>query len=1029
MNETEPIIKLELILNEFYHQSTSNFRKKEIERDLRVFQENPESWKIIIRILENSSSFNNQYLWFFSISTIELCVTKKWNSLDLKSRTYIRDFLWLVYCNFSPNIGAMQRDKIAQIISLIGKRQFPDENPEFLLQILNLIKSKFILGITLLKSTFAEIISTKPDVTYQKKRNFIQGMTLGLREIFPLLNKFLTLCVCRVSNNELIFGSSDEFLNTSLPNDDKFIYCCTELLVCISSIFSWTPTNDTNMTSEFFNNIFELCMFSGEKYVSVNIAALMTISELFYLQKPLPQPQIQANGITELLQQHTLSQSLDEYQDKLTELIKLFITQQWGRCVNSKDFPSKEFLLYLFNFTFCGGISALTFTERLSIWKPIIQSFNEKSAGRYTETILQLISNVFKKMQFQCYSELDLLDTEELDENMQTELQTFLNQCIEIISTAAEVEPLKIFDLVNNEFNRDDGKFKIFLAFANSLPDFTKENTKIPINIDNLLRCFTNETSKAFFFHCLIRDLSTILQTITQLSSIVLLTTDERSHSISIVIRSCLYALKVSNKKKLYLYNFGNHQSITTDLIELQAQIITSVRSLLLLRNDVLENYDEMYGLIGSVAQILLPSPFGIDEPLVVINSSAQLMLTITSGVRPHYILKHPTVMEILQSDLSHHADKHVRLSIKKIVFNCLLLPYNKIAINLIEEQDFEKRSQFLQQYISFISNKFLMMDLNIEDPMILEQTKTELGDYEELLEVFGDTNTISKQMLLGGMQKIINKSIELFQKFGKNPLIYEEIVNFFLGVIKCLQLQLGSDFVIQVIKMILDMSSISNKNSHPMNKLLQMLTFIVQQSGSAANMLMCDIMKLTLDELFPLERAQTIDISTNFYTLLDAILQNHWNYFHKNPINSTRNNQEDLLKMFTAYGQFLCNGANSQDPNVIRIILSSLEKLNELWHLYDKVFFKDFLLKSFLCTLIRLVISAAGVLFYDQIISMIYRMSEKSKTILQESFISVGYPPEVKIIQQICEACDLPTFSNQMEILIQDTIYSQFLQ
>lgn len=786
------------------------------------------------------------------------------------------------------------------------------------------------------------------------------------------------------------------------------------------------------MTSEFFNNIFELCMYnSNEKFVSIHIAALMTISELFYLQKPLPQPQIQANGITELLSQSHLSHTSEEYQDKLTELLKLFLTQQWARFVNSKDFPSKEFLLYLFNFTFSGGISALTFTERLSVWKPIIQSFNEKSAGRYTETIVQLISNVFKKMQFQCDPELlEELDCEEFDENMQTELQNFLNQCIDIISIGAEVEPQKIFDLVNNEFNREDGKFKNFISFLGTLPDFTKDTAKIPVNLDELLSCFTHEPSKAFFFHCLLRDLSSLLQTITQLSSVVLLITEERSQSISMVIRSCIYVFKLANRKKLYLYNFGN-PSVTTDLIELQAQMLTSVRSLLQLRCDVYEDSEELSCLITSVIQVLLPSRFEVEEPLVVTNSSAQLMLTITSSIRPNYMLKLPFVLELLQSDLTHQHDKHVRLNIKRIMFNSLLLPYSKIAINLVEDQEYEKRGQYLQHYVAFISNKFLVMDTSTENPIIFEQTKAELGDYEELLTVFEDTNTISKQMMLAGIQKIINKAIELFQNFGKNPIIYEEIVNFFLGAVRCLQIQLGADFVIQIIRMFLEMATISNGSSQALNKLLQMLIFIVQQSGSAANILMNDVLKLTLDDLLPHERNQSADISVNLYTLFDAILQNHWNYFQKiQPLAGGRSHQEDLLKIFTAYGQFLCNGTNSQDPNVIRIILSSLEKLNELWRLYDKVFFKNYLLKSFLCTLIRLVISQGGILFYDQIISIIFHMSEKNKTMLQESFISIGYPAEVKIIQQICEtAGDLPTFSGNMQILIQDTIYSQFLQ
>lgn len=84
--------------------------------------------------------------------------------------------MWIIYCNFPANVGAMQRDKIAQLISLIGKRQFPDEHPEYLAQILSLFENgKFVLGITLLKSTFSEITSTKPDVTYQKKKNFVNG--------------------------------------------------------------------------------------------------------------------------------------------------------------------------------------------------------------------------------------------------------------------------------------------------------------------------------------------------------------------------------------------------------------------------------------------------------------------------------------------------------------------------------------------------------------------------------------------------------------------------------------------------------------------------------------------------------------------------------------------------------------------------------------------------------------------------------------------------------------------------------------
>lgn len=82
--------------------------------------------------------------------------------------------LWYIYSSFPVNIGALQRDKMAQLIALIGKREFPDHHSEFVSQILSLMKVKFILGITLLKSASHEICSTKIDCSHEQKSKFVQ---------------------------------------------------------------------------------------------------------------------------------------------------------------------------------------------------------------------------------------------------------------------------------------------------------------------------------------------------------------------------------------------------------------------------------------------------------------------------------------------------------------------------------------------------------------------------------------------------------------------------------------------------------------------------------------------------------------------------------------------------------------------------------------------------------------------------------------------------------------------------------------
>jgi hypothetical protein len=876
-------------------------------------------------------------------------------------------------------------------------------------------------------------------VVISKKVNFCKGKTanfhfllflfinipfavfsiiLCLNDIMGILSKFLILCTCHVGNNELVVGNDLDFdMHGSLPNDERFIFSCTELLNTISSMFAWIPPNiDSVLSAEFFNNIYELSTYSSEKFVNIHLAGLMTICELFYLKKQLPQIQIQANGITELIQQKFLMQSSEEYQDKLTELLKLFIQQQWARFVNQPDFPSKEFLLHLFRFTFTDSASALTFAERLSLWVPIIKSFDEKTAPRYTETVIQLISNVIVKMQFQRnFDLLDVLDTEELDENMETELQSFRNNCIEVILTAAEMEPYKVFDLLNHELNKENGYLKGFVTLLSTVPDFSKEvaQKSRQMSIGDIVRYSGDPT---MYLQCMCKDLTCLLQTVTQTCNVVLSVTQERNNSITNVIKTCILTLKLSNQKKLHLYHFD--ATSRNHLIELQAQLLSSVRSLMLMRTEIYENHNEIFQLIESVMQTILPSYFGLLEPPLVLSAATHLMTTISGIIRPNYLLKSTLMQQLLQSDLSRF-DPSIKLQIKKIVFNALTLPYNSIAVNLTEEQEYERRREILQQYVAFVSYKFLSMSVS-SNPHC-EEMRAELKDYEDLLSIYEDTNNYSKQILLNAMNPIIKKSIEIFQFTAKQQtFIYDEldlsaIIDFNLSVVKSLQHQLGSPFVIQIVRLFLEISSLPNRSSQALNKLLEMLIYIVQHTGVTSTQLMPDILKLTIDDLLQVQ----VDIAFNLFLLYDAMLQNHWNFFQKaQPPGAIRNHQEDLMKILTAYGQFLCQGSPI-DPNSCRIILSSLERLHEKCNLYEKTFFKNSLIKSFLATLIQLLISPDGVLFYDQIISILFNMSARNKSTLHECLVNV-FRDETKVMH-ICEITDLPTFASTLEILIQD--------
>lgn len=83
----------------------------------------------------------------------------------------------------------------------------------------------------------------------------------------------------------------------------------------------------------------------------VSVASLSAITELFYRQRTLPFPHIIANGIKNILKNPQLNATNELYQDKLTELLRLFIAQQWSKWKDD-DVIFPEIVTSLYTFTF-----------------------------------------------------------------------------------------------------------------------------------------------------------------------------------------------------------------------------------------------------------------------------------------------------------------------------------------------------------------------------------------------------------------------------------------------------------------------------------------------------------------------------------------------------------------------------------------------------------------------------------------------------------------------------------------------------
>lgn len=134
-------------------------------------------------------------------------------------------------------------------------------------------------------------------------------------------------------------------------------------------------------------------------------------------------------------------------------------------------------------------------------------------------------------------------------------------------------------------------------------------------------------------------------------------------------------------------------------------------------------------------------------------------------------------------------------------------------------------------------------------------------------------------------------------------------------------------------------------------------------------------------------------------YICIFRILQNRWQYFYKSqvlrgfspgasdqpiPHEDQPEHAHQLLAILNTYGQALFH---TIDPHITQTILTSLHCLHERWKLFDRQFFKTNLLASFLETLLNLLVSPNGILHPDQIISVLFHMSQVDGNTLESTF------------------------------------------
>lgn len=736
-----------------------------------------------------------------------------------------------------------------------------------------------------------------------------------LPEAFDVINKAMAIIVCKqlkTDVSEIPVEFKDLRLLRALPdpaqpaNDPLYTRICAELMDTVQQLFAWVPLGEC--LSEFLlNSLFLLAKWPSDQEVATG--ALTALSELFYRQVAIPHPHLIANGMMQLLQEGaTLKSAPELYQDKLTELLRLFTTQHASRWINDDTFLNLLWHLYRFTFNSYG---ALALTERLNVWVPIIRSLLASGGGfgNYTDLMMALLNGILEKMQFQHdhTESLEVLDNSQLDDDLETEWQHFLTQCIEVVALLAEGRPEQVLEVVVGAWRVP---FEVFFVLE-----------KAVINGDWRLCCFDgvavvagnqgqirDESSRCHYVHCVLRDLSTLCQTFTRLAPLLEQCSERIAELVRAVSVSLVLTVKFLATKRPYQMQGSGllcTDEIQADFVETFAQTLSALRGILPWAMH-LKIETHIGSLVDVVAQVLIPreSPGGRKEPQLVRLASASLLLAMTQVLRqPDFIEASQSVKALQQMGIElccrREEDKQAAVTFYKAVCNSLMLPWLGQGGAVVVDQRYEERAKRLEEFLlhnlgsQLLQGCHELVAVNGGGQMVngggqkhldgrfLAILEVTLGVYKEILDHFVDATTTMKQMLVRPLKQVIEAVLEVFKLVP--GMATNAIFGFLFSCIQVVQLQLGNQYIKDMLGVLLNATLASGTMSNggqSVEKLLQILCLIVKSShGSVQQVLLPSILELALDHIVPhlgnheegSKWAQETDITAAIFTLFDG--------------------------------------------------------------------------------------------------------------------------------------------------------------
>ncbi|XP_022916840.1 exportin-6 isoform X2 [Onthophagus taurus] len=1044
MNEKSALNALEKLMEEFFSPGTSNVRKRDIEEQLTSFGCQGDNWMYCVYFLNNTTS---QYVTMYALTTIESVICRMWNKIEWECKEEIKHRLYGFYVEQDENSPHFIRNKLAKLMVDIAKIDWPHFYHNFFTHILVLLKSDKaqLLGLVLLRTSSEEMMNERCDVSSSRKDELKRLLQINIPEVFQLLISILhnlgtkprhkataTPPPSPTQPNPTNLSITPQITSTKFRPDSKAII--REALAATQHIFSWVPL--TLIPTDIIGAIFHFTHISSyaQDDDDMCLLAISTLNELLYRKcVPLSSSplfiQLYHNTI-QLLKDVTCTmggriETLSfDFVGKLAEMLCLIMEQHLWRLELEPGFSAIELLSLLFQLTI--QLPQLPcYLRCLSVWATFMKQMKPQNAHRYSEAVQSLISAVLNKMQF-IYNSPQLNGLTEIkDDNDQSEFDLFIKNSIEIIAMVAEHAPLLTFN-------------EVLIPWKNANDIYTMLQ-----GVVNRVSCTISLQSTEYHrLHCVLRDLSTLTQTLARLSTLFIEHGNEFMSTSTIadnLISKTIESASFARYFRFYHLKV-NDERLINDFIEVQSQLLAALKTWLIwLSTNSEKSLNKFDKQLIELALYHLKSAH--EEPEKVCHAAAHLFLSLSSAIFPPNLISIPEIVEFIQfAPTSRYYKKETSKVLNSACCNILVRPWGDLS-----QSDFQKRTLLINSYFNGLTREFHDLPPQcVDEVKINEIIGNVLPILSNLVEFCNGFQSQSKKLLYMGLKGSIDHSLLLFPLYSRFSEASNHILVFFLNVLNVLQQQMGPEVIKRAIEIFLEVaiSEQQSKNLSSLEKLLQILQLIIEAPGNTYKTFLPGILQLCLHNVCPVILNQPNEHPEIFVVLLNllhSILFYRWNYFfisqvrlgHSPGCSDTvqgpdKTQQPDqLLTILQVFGQALLQS----DINVFRTSLTSLENLNNKWKLYHKDLFKEHLLPHFLKVLMFSPINKTHDLLTDDIQAAIYNMALVSFgcffTTFLQSFLALvsgltdAQREELKV--SFKHDTDMPSFIQNLQRFIND--------